>query len=358
MAYTEVLTGHGVTAEQWDSMLYSEYTGQIWMKHLMGTGDTAPIQVSQDLTKTAGDAINIPIRSQLQGGTVRGNAKGEGNEGRVDFYNFRMTIDNVRQLVRVDDVPMSEKRVAFSVLQGAKDALVEKNKYLLEDDIITALCTVSDAAGGGKVRGKTLYGASDGNWNATHATALLAVDNAADQLSTSMISIAKRKAQIPTNATAKIRPMRVQSGKLVEEWFCFLGHTLSIRDLVENDAAWKNAQLNIPPNANRDSPLFTGSWFKGSWNGVLIYEFERLPLIASTIQVSHNMLLGAQAAAVAWGQRTKFGEEMKDVGHDRIYETHEIRGISKLIFDRNSIDSSITNEDNGQVNVFAAAVAD
>lgn len=355
MAYTEVLTGHGLTVTQWESEMFQEYLGQVWWSNLMGTGQNAIIQVKDNLTKSAGDTIRFGIRSQLLGGHVVGNNKGIGNEGRVEFYEERITIDNDRQLVKFEDVPMSSQRVMFSVLNEGREALIEKAKYQLEDDITETLAGDNSA---GRVRGRYLYGAADSNWNATHATALQNVDNTSDQLTTDMISIAKRKALIPVNATAKMRPTRIKNGKNVEEWFIFTGHTYCLRDMVENDATWKNAHLNIPPQSNGSSPLFTGSWFKGAWQGVLIYENDRLPLISSTIQVGRNFLLGAQAAGIAWGQRSKFGEEMSDVGHDVTFELHEIRGLEKFVFDRNTVDSSITNEDNGVVHVFAAAVAD
>ncbi len=353
MAYTEVLTDHGVTAEQWDSQLFSEYLGQLFWKYLMGTSGNAGIQMLENLQKAAGDAINVPLRSQVKGGKVTGNAKGIGNQGRMDFYNFRLTIDNVRYLVKFEDVPMSQKRVPWNVLNAGREGLTEKAKFGLEDDITTALCTV----GTERVRGRYLYGATDSNWNATHATALQNIDNTDDKLTSAMIAIAKRKAVIPVNATAKVRPMKMMSGANYEEWFDFVAHTYCIRDLEEGDAAFRNAQLNLPPNPNRNSPIYTGSSFHGAWRGVLIHEWERMPLVSSTIQVSHCLLLGAQAGAVAWGQRSKFGEEVEDVGHDVTYETHEIRGLSKMVFDRQTI-SGESNEDHGLVNVFAAAVAD
>jgi hypothetical protein len=167
-----------------------------------------------------------------------------------------------------------------------------------------------------------------------------------------MIDIAKRKAKLIPVATAKIRPMRVVNGKKMEEWFCFVGHTLAIRDMILNDAAWKNAQINIPPQSNADSPIYTGSSFKGSWNGTLIYEYEDIQLATSTIQYAHNLFLGAQAAAVVWAQMSKFGEEEQDLGHRISYENHEIRGVEKILYDR------ATPEDNGIVHVFSAAVAD
>ena len=348
MAYVEILTTHGLTEEIWDNNIFAEYIGMLWWNNIMGTSSNSVIQVKDDLTKKAGDAITLGLRGQMAGGHITGNAKAIGNEGKVDFYYQRITIDNDRVVIKIENVPMTQKRVGFNVLNEAKESLQEKAKLALEDAITTALVDTTNA----RVRGRYLYGALDSNWNATHATALTAVDNTADQLTTGMIDIGKRKALIPVNATAKVRPMQTKVGKSYEEWFICVAHTYAVRDLVNNDAAFRNAQLLLPPNANRDSVLFSGSSFKGSWNGSLIYEYDRIPLVSSTIQVAHNLLLGAQAAAVCWGQRSKFGEEFADLKHDVSYELHEIRGISKLYFDR------ATPEDQGIVHLFSAAVAD
>lgn len=354
MAYTEILTGHGLTVEQFENSLAEEYLSQLWFKNLMGPSTDAVIQTKMDLTKQPGDAITVGMRGLMQGGYVSGNSKGVGNEGRVDFYSQRLVIDNVRHVIKAEDVPMAQKRVGWNFLMQVKEALVEKARIRLEEDIITALSSTSS----GRVRGRVLYGATDSNWNATHATALQNIDNAADQLTTNMIRIGKRKALIPVNATAKIRPMKVKVGQNFEEWFVFVGHPYSIRDLVDNDAAYRNAQLLLPPNANRESPLFTGSAFRGSYDGCLVYEYDRINLVSSTIQCSSNFLLGAQAAACVWGQMPKYGEEEFDIGHDIVSEIHEIRTVDKLVYDRNSVDASLSNEYNGLVQIFAAAVAD
>jgi len=350
MAFIEILTADGLTVEQWDASIFTEYVQMLWWKNLMGTSSNAIIQVKDDLTKKAGDAITLGLRGLMQGGKVTGNATGLGNEGSVSFFNRRIVIDNVRHLIKIVDVPMTQKRTGFDVLQHAKEALVVKSSQDLDDEITRQL---SDTATG-RVQGRYLYGALDSNFNVTEATALANVDATDDQLTTRMIDIAKRKALRPLNATAKIRPMKVKNGKNFEEWFAFVGHPLSIRDMVENDAAWRNAQLNLPPQSNASSPIYTGSSFKGSWNGTLIYEYESIQLAdnTNTVQLSHNFLLGAQACAVVWGQRSKFGEEAMDLGHTLVFETHEIRGVDKLAFSRATV------EDQGVVHVFAAAVND
>jgi len=347
MSYIEVLTDNGLTAEQWEDSIYKEYIGMLQCKKFMGTDTNAIIQVKEDLVKKAGDAVTIGMRGRVVGGLVTGNAKAIGNEGALSFYNQRIVIDNVRRAIKFEDVPMTQKRVMFNVLTEGKSALEDEFAVDFDNDVITAACDVSS----GRVQGRYLYGIADSNYNATHATALTNVDATNDMLSGAMISIAKRKAIIPVNATAKIRPTRIVNGKEYEQWYVLWAQTYSTRDLVEKDAAFKNRELNLTP-LGTSSVYFSGSAFKGAWDGVLIYENERLPLISSTIQVSHNLLFGAQALAVCWGQRTKFNEEPSDFGHDVSYELHEIRGIQKLVFNRS------TQEDNGVVHVFASAVAD
>jgi len=349
LAYVEILESNDLTAEQWDSQLFEEYIGQMWWKRVMGASMDSIIIVNEDLSAKAGSAINMPMRGLMQGGKVTGNSTGIGNEGTVPLYNYRIGVDNVRHLVRVEDIPMTQQRTAFNVLMAVKDALKEKNSLDLDETITSELSDVSV----GRVQGRYLYGAADGNYNATHATALGNIDNTDDQLTLDMINIAKRKARIPTNAEAIIRPMRIVNGKNFEEWYMFVGHDLAMRDLIKNDAAFQNAHLLIPPQGNSDSPLFTGSSFKGNFNGVLLYEYQRIQLVSSTIQVAHNFFLGAQAGCVAWAQRPKFGEEFSDLKHKVTYETHEIRGVDKIAFDGRT-----TKEDNGVIHVFSAAVAD
>src|SRR5574338_447844 len=139
MAYTEILTAHDLTEEQWDSQIASEYLTANWFKNLMGPSSMAPIQVKMDLSKSAGDAITIGIRSQLIGGRVDGRTKGKGNEGRVEFYGQRITIDEVRHLVKFESVPMSKQRISWSLLNEGREALVEKSQIALEEDIINKL---------------------------------------------------------------------------------------------------------------------------------------------------------------------------------------------------------------------------
>jgi len=370
LAYTEIATSGNsavVAQEQWDDMCHREYTGQLKMKWLMGTTEDSVIVVKEDLTKKAGDAITVRYASTQTGGTVRGNARGAGNEGNMGFYAQRFVVDNIRTLHLIQDVPMTEKRVSFSVKNEMKYALTTKHAETMDDDLVAMLCDSYATVGYGRVRGRYLYGAVDTNWATSHATGLTNVDGTNDMLTGAMISIAKRKAlSLGTGVSQRIKPTKIKNGLQAEEWFMFLGSHLSVRDLVNNDAVFRAQQLLLPPGNRDNSVYFSGSHFKGSWDGVLIYEYDRMPLIASTIQVSHNLLLGAKAGCLAWGQRTKFTDDStpsaaNDYGHDYGAELHDIRnslgtGTSNNL--KMILNDGTNNHDYGLVNVFAAAVND
>lgn len=363
MAYTEVLTsGNSATntAEKWDVACHQEYVGKLMMKWLMGSSDDAVLQVKENLTKGAGDAVTIHFAGAQEGGTVRGNAKGIGNEGRMDFYAQRFVIDNTRNLHKIWDLPMSQQRLTFDILTQMKHALSTKHAEVLDDDVVLGLTDTSV----GRVRGRYLYGAADSNWDATHATALSTnVDSTDDKLTTDILSIAKRKATIKgVGVSEKIRPTKIKNGMRYEDWFIFLGHTYAIRDLTRDDAAFRNQQLLLTPGRNSDSVYFTGSHFKGSWGGVLIYEYDRLPLGptagVNSIQTAHNLLLGAQAGAIVWGQRTRYTDEDEDLKHNYIAEFHDIRNKNGGAAGSYNIKMIRNSVDHGLINVFTSAVAD
>ena len=73
MAFTEVLTGNGVTVKQWDADINKRYLKQLFWERFMSASMNSPIQVKSDLTKTKGDAITFNIASEIAGGIHTGD---------------------------------------------------------------------------------------------------------------------------------------------------------------------------------------------------------------------------------------------------------------------------------------------
>lgn len=336
-------TTHGVSAEQWSGEVFGEYLGQNPFFNFMGTNSTSIVQVKEELTKMPGDAITVQLRAKLSGAGVTGSSALKGSEENLVFYDQRLSVDTLRHAVKLTG-EMSQQRVAFDLRNQAREALVDWATDKLRKDIIAALTNTAV----GRDRSRYLYGATDANWNATHATALANVDNTADKLTTAAISRAKRKALL--EGTRKMRPFVLKQGNKVEEVYVLFAHPYAIRDLL-TDADFKEVNIQLPGSIG-DSVLVHGQKYKGMWDGVMIYETE-MPLLPTAgtagIQVAHNVLCGAQACAVAWGKRTNYKEDIDDYGHQNGFAIDEIRGVSKLVF--NSVD-------HGVVNLFTSAVAD
>lgn len=345
MSYTTIETTHGMTIEQWSDMLYTEYLGEFPFQKLMGTGEDAIIQVKEELTKGPGDAITFTIVDELDGEGVTGLNRLKGNEEQMNFFTQRVTVDEFRHGIVLKG-KMSQQRTAFNLRNTGKDRLKNWSRRKLENDVITALSDTTS----GRVRGRYLYGAADSNWNATEATAKATIDNTNDKLTASVISIAKRKAQLGTSI--KMRPTKiVQDGMVVAEKFIMLVHTLAGRDL-KADTTFNNAQRDMIQGGKFNVPLLTGSDYLGEWDGVMVYSSSRVPLESSGVQIAHNFFLGAQACFVGVAQRLEWAEDIDDYYHENGFAVGEVRGIAKTVYDRS------TPEDNGVVHVYTAAVAD
>jgi N4-gp56 family major capsid protein len=338
-----IQTTHGCSAEQWSTEVFAEYLGQNPFFNFMGTNSANIIQVKEELTKAPGDAITVQLRAKLSGAGVTGETVLKGNEENLVFYAQKLTVDTIRHAVMLNG-EMSEKRVAFDLRNQAREALVDWASDKLKGNIVDALTDTST----GRDRTRYLYGATDANWNATHATALANVDATNDKLTTDLISRAKRKALL--EGDRKVRPFMMKNGGKSDEIFVLFANPYAIRDLL-NDQSFKDVNVYLP-GSMEDSVLIQGQRYKGMWDGVMIFETD-MPIVsgagASGIDVAHNVLCGAQAAAVAWGKRTNYKEYVDDYGHENGFAVDEIRGVEKLVFN---------NIDHGVVHVFTAGVAD
>jgi N4-gp56 family major capsid protein len=336
-------TTHGVTVDQWSNEVFTEYLAQNPFFNFMGTGSHNIIQVKEELTKAPGDSITMQLRAKLTGNGVSGITSLKGAEEDLVFYDQRLLVDTIRHGVMLRG-EMSEKRVAFDLRNQAREALVDWASDKLRKDVVTALTNTAT----GRARARYLYGSTDANWNATHATALANVDNTNDKLTTAAISRAKRKALL--EGDRKVRPFMLKNGNKVEEVYVLFAHPYAVRDVL-NDADFKSVNTYLPASLG-ESVLVHGQRYKGMWDGVMIYETE-MPVLPTagtgSIAVAHNVLCGAQALAVAWGKRTNYKEDADDYGHLNGFAIDEIRGVGKLVF--NGIDHGI-------VNLFTAAVAD
>ena len=237
MASTSIATTHGLTNEQWRAKLFRTYQEKTFWGKFKGMSIDSPVQVSQELTKQAGDAITFALSGTLVGAGVTGNSVlGTGdtsNEEAMAFYNQRVVIDQVRNGTRLAG-KLDEKRPAFSMRNSAKDQLSEWMARNEDAALFTAINTAdtvdisaAHVAGGG-------------------TTAKF------DSVDT--IPLMKKEAMFPSGSTRKIRPIKIEDG---EEVFCIGLNPANALELKQS-ADWKtiNTGADMRGNGNK---LFTGA---------------------------------------------------------------------------------------------------
>ncbi|MDN7654320.1 DUF4043 family protein [Burkholderia multivorans] len=363
MAETTAQTG--LTPQQWDDQFFMEYVRDSRFKRYMGTDENSIIQLKDDLTRKPGDRVTFANVRKLKGQGVTGNQVLEGNEEELDSRSMAVKVSPLRNAVIVTD--WDEQKSAIDLRNAGRMALKLWAMERMRDDTIAALYSINGVPYAQATEAqkdawladnadRVLFGASVGNnVGNDHSASLANIDNASDKLSTAMISLAKRRAQL---ASPAIRPIRLNED---EEWFVMFANSLAFRDL-SNDPAMQQANRDARAregNAMNSNPLFTGGSLV--WDGVIIREIPEIPYLAGVgaggIQVGANFLCGAQAVGVAWAQRTKSTTDVRDYGYRSGVGVQEIRGIEKLLFGKGPDDTDDLVQ-HGVVTVYAAAVAD
>ena len=298
MATTAIATSHGLTLEQWNASLYETYQEKTFWGKFKGTDENSPVQVKRDLTKSKGDQVTFGLAGTLSGAGVAGNNPlsytalegiGSGNEEAMVFYDQGVTIDQVRNGVRIAGA-MDEQRVAFSMRNQAKSQLTDWMARNEDAALFTAIntCDIVDIS-------------------ATHTAVTL--DAIVDM---------KKEAMFPSGSTKKIRPITLKGG---EEVFV-LGINPTDAAALKKSTDFK--QIHLDASARGDmNPIFTGAL--GVYNGVIIHEH-------SSFGAATPVLFGAQAAFLAYADEVIYGEEEFDYGNQTGFMIGSIRGVELAVF--------------------------
>ena len=111
MALTEFLTGNAATVQRWAEKLWIEMPREIyWGKFMSEDAMKTPIEVKRDLEGKPGDKLAFYLTRKLAGAGVTGDAVLEGNEEQMTTYTDTLTLDQVRNAVRLAG-RLSEKQI-------------------------------------------------------------------------------------------------------------------------------------------------------------------------------------------------------------------------------------------------------
>jgi N4-gp56 family major capsid protein len=332
----DTTTPSALTVKQWEDEFFAEYVRDNQFSPYMGTAMNSIIQVKEDLTKKKGDRIVLPFVTRLTNSGVTGNSVLEGNEEALDNYGFEIPVDVLRNAVVVTD--FEEQKNAIDLRNAGREMLkfwaMEKlrgggstdeastdatsGKFGIIDNLMsfydgTTYSMYRDATEAVKDSwtannsDRVLFGAAVSNNSSNdHSASLANIDDTADKLTATTLSLAKRLAK---KADSRIRPVKTKGQ---EEWFIYFANSIAYRNL-KADSTFSQATREswvrgVPMMGNSEgNPLMRGG--DAVYDGVIVTEIPELPYInnvgAGSIDVAPGFLCGAQGLGLAWAQRVK-----------------------------------------------------
>ena len=351
----------GLTVQQWDDKFFVEYLQSNLFSRYFGKSENSIIQVKEDLTKKKGDKVTFALINKLVNDATTGTDTLEGNEEDMVSRSHALTVNKRRNGVRVPE--MDEQKSAINLRDGARRTLLDWSMEDTRDQVITALgsilgVTYADATEANKDiwladnTDRVLFGALKSNTSTTdHSASLANIDNTADKLTPTALSLMKRLA---TQASPKIRPITVKGGK---RFYVAFAGPRTFRDLKDNSTVTQaQREVSITMQNNK---LFEGGDLQ--WDGIIIHEVDDIGVYtgvgASSIDVAPVYLCGAQAIGLGWAKRWRSATEIFDYGDKFGVAIQSIMGIEKMTFGSGSDDTDDL-KDHGVVTGYFAAVDD
>ena len=203
-----------------------------------------------DLEKSPGDRITMGQFSQLTGNGVTGDSQLEDNEEAMEDYTFTVTINQVRNGIRL--LRMGSQRFAANkqLRTTAKTLLQTWMAEYIDENLFTAL---SDSPS------KVVYAG-----DATSTATLEATD-----LFT--LGLVSKACTLAEKAVPLIRGVPMAGERM---YVCVMANDQSY-DLTENEARWEQANRDAGPRTSKNR-LWTGAL--GEWKNTIMHRHTNVPI--------------------------------------------------------------------------------
>jgi N4-gp56 family major capsid protein len=296
MAETVFLTNDALTRKKWARELFSIILPATEINSLVGAGPDSIIQMRTELGKGEGDKLTFGIRLPLTGEGIVGDNVVEGNEEKLIFKDFDATIEELNHAVSTGG-RMNQQRVPYNLMQEGKDGLQYWWGEKLSDMALAHLCGDT----GYKVAGVTFaqdpVDPDDQHWLKVNDVAEASMTSA-DLIDLTFLDRMKQQAEVPdaSKNCYKVRPLVIKGKK----YYRVLLHNYVFDRLRQNTNVGQWGDLQRAANK------LTLPDVEIEYNGLLVGKSERVRhMVEDTTDaragVFRNLLLGCQAAVMAWG---------------------------------------------------------
>jgi N4-gp56 family major capsid protein len=348
MAATEFALGDGLAVQRWSASLAYEAEKLQYFRKFMGPGPENMIVVKTELQKKAGEKITFGLRMKLGSDGIEGDniIEGTSAETALDFHSDYVFIDQRRKGTKSKG-KMSEQRVPYNMRKEGRDALAV---WWAEDYDEQLMMYLAGARGIDTSFHVPLgyTGRANNTLTSPDSSHVIYGGNASglsdiDAQDIMKLAIVEKLVSKVETLDPMIQPFRINGEKkyvlLMHTWNAYqLRTSISQTDWLEIHKATDGEKSNIYKNA------------LGEYAGIILHKhrnvirFDSTTGCSSGITASRSLLLGAQAAVIAWGGASAMGryswnEETDDRGNALAITAGAIYGAKKTRF--NSMDFGV-----------------
>lgn len=261
-----------------------------------GADDNSVVQIKRELKKQKGDVETFGMIGRLRGDGVTGDDELEGNEESQKSFSEQVSIDQIRNAVRLTG-KLDAQKVVYSQIEKAREGCRVWMKEFIIRNIFLKLGGVTNTTLT-NVHGKVVGGRAA--WSNTpdfipdadeaYTGSRLRYMNAGGVSTASLTTSHTMTLDTVTTAAtmAALSEPQIQriSGDGEDFWVMYL-HPLQARD-IRKSSDWKTAQENAKVRSDKN-PVFRGAL--GFWSNVLLLENEFVPWL--DVSVAGNSFRGA-----------------------------------------------------------------
>jgi N4-gp56 family major capsid protein len=345
MATTSYGVNDALAVKLWSKKLAVEVSKATAIAPLIGTDSNSIIQLKDETSKSAGDAITFGLRRQLVGDGVTENQVLQGNEEALSTFSDKLTINELDHAVRVKNgQTIDAQRVPFDLRDEATAGLADwygdrmSLAFFMQVGGYTATTINFE---GRVITIKPVHYLFNQPTAPTQVVRPNARANDESLISTdifnlTLIDTAVERAKL---SNPRLRPVMVDGQK---KWVMYI-HPSQTTDLRTSTSTgqWLDIQKAVYQGSKQNNPIYDGSL--GEYNNVVLREAEHVvtgvnsSTAAQITTVRRAVLLGAQSAVCGFGidrsaSKYKTVEELFDYQRELGVSVQTVLGMKKTVF--------------------------